>query len=105
MDMGESVLDAVQREFAEETRDGRRTYQIPRLEGLRRYVYHGHTAIIVAWTAGHVPQGPPPANPYARKQEILDRQWVPVESVRDGSVRLRSAAMKSMPAVLQELGL
>eukprot|EP00416_Gambierdiscus_australes_P035318 CAMPEP_0171114212 /NCGR_PEP_ID=MMETSP0766_2-20121228/84768_1 /TAXON_ID=439317 /ORGANISM="Gambierdiscus australes, Strain CAWD 149" /LENGTH=165 /DNA_ID=CAMNT_0011576493 /DNA_START=25 /DNA_END=522 /DNA_ORIENTATION=+ len=105
IDHGESVWDAIQREYMEETREGKQMFRLPHLQHIRKFVYHGHTAIVAGWTTGHVPVGPPPVNPYARRQEILDRQWVPVEQVRVGGVCLRSAARVSLPALLRELRL
>mmetsp|Transcript_43873 Transcript_43873/g.98974 ORF Transcript_43873/g.98974 Transcript_43873/m.98974 type:complete len:172 (+) Transcript_43873:1-516(+) len=105
IDTGESIWDALKREFEEETRDGRQVYRLPRLSGIRKYVYHGHTAVVAAWTQDGVPLGPPPPYHGARHQEILDRRWVPVFEVRAGGVELRAAAQTSMPALLDDLGL
>lgn len=40
-----TVFDAMKREYKEET-----GYSLPRIENIRRFVYHGHTAIYLATT-------------------------------------------------------
>mmetsp|Transcript_11911 Transcript_11911/g.23114 ORF Transcript_11911/g.23114 Transcript_11911/m.23114 type:complete len:183 (-) Transcript_11911:213-761(-) len=105
MDHGEAVWEAALREYREETREGKQCYDPPPLRSLHKFCYRGHTAIIVGWVDGFAPEGPPPPNPHARSQEILDRRWVSTAALRSGDVQLRNVAQGSMAALLQVLNL